>query len=81
MIHSRDIKFNELDNGFEKEDSSSATDKIPQVIVDCSNGERCAQENEETVDESETRPELILRRSQRKTRKPDYYGEWATLLL
>ena len=66
-----------IDNGFEKENSSSATDKIPQVIVDCSKGERYAQENEETADESETRPEPILRRSQRETRKPDYYGEWA----
>ena len=73
MIHSRDIKFNELDNGFEKEDSSSATDKIPQVIVDCSNGERRAQKTEETADESVTRPEPILQRSQRKTRKPDHY--------
>ena len=74
VIHSRDIKFNELDNGFEKENSSSATS---QVIVDCSNGESCAQENEKTADESETRLEPILRRSQRETRKPDYYGEWA----
>ena len=39
MIHSQDVRFNELVHGIEKESSTDAPGENPQVIIDCSSSE------------------------------------------
>ena len=85
MIHSRDVKFNELVCGVEKESSANTPAEKPQMVIesrssidDSSNEEVKEQRvnSEESDTEPEERTESTVRRSQRETKKPDYYGIW-----
>ena len=85
VIHSRDVKFNELVCGVEKESSADTPAEKPRVVIesrssidDSSNEEVEEQRvnSEESDTEPEERTESTVRRSQRETKKPDYYGIW-----
>ena len=86
MIHSRDVKFNELECGVEKESSADTpAEERPQVVIesgspvdDSSRGEVEEQgvNSERSHTEPEERTEQTVRRSQRESRRPDYYGVW-----
>ena len=45
MIHSRDVQFNELACGIEKETSSSTSVEYPRVIIDCPSVESSTPES------------------------------------
>ena len=83
------MKFNEFVSGVEKETSTEMT-RDSQVIIDCSRDDVEALEddnslkketekqerdnNERTVTEERTEP--TVRRSNRETSRPNYYGIW-----
>ena len=89
VIHSRDVRFDESPHTVEKESLTPASGENPQVVIDCSSHERDSPEDEspkegekqeidsegsDTVLEPES-TEPTVRRSQRETKGPDYYGE------
>ena len=85
IIHSRDVTFNELAKGIEKESQEEpAQIENPHVVIDFEDDslDECNSLEEEKQDEashtgSEERTDsTTVRRSQRQTRRPDYYGVW-----
>ena len=85
VIHSRDVRFNELICGVEKESSSNAEN--PPVVIDSiessssgdfSSSREEVEEHKADSEKSSIEPEMstapTVRRSQRETRRPDYYG-------
>ena len=64
VFYSRDVLFNELEHGIEKE-----------IVQE---EKQCVQLNSVTEEEpvTEDTPEPVLRRSERERRPPTYYGEW-----
>ena len=83
VIYSRDVTFNELSISSEAEKESLGTlPKVDsQIILDDSNGECCSltdteaeQTDVNSKDSLTEETEPVIRRSQRQTRKPDYYG-------
>ena len=86
IIHSRDVTFNELAKGIEKESQEEpAQIENPHIVIDFEDDslDECNSLEEEKQDEashtgSEERTDsTTVRRSQRQTRRPDYYGVWA----
>ena len=89
MIHSRDVRFNELICGVEKESSSDVLAENPPVVIDSiessssgdfSSSREEVEEHKADSERSSIEPELstapTVRRSQIETRRPDYYGRW-----
>ena len=89
VIHSRDVRFNELICGVEKESSSDVLAENPPVVIDSiessssgdfSSSREEVEEHKADSERSSIEPELstapTVRRSQRETRRPDYYGRW-----
>ena len=80
VFFSRDVVFNESKRGFEKESVSKDSD-TEYVQLECSNedhGESSHKEDEQESPQQET-PDVILRRSTRERRMPDYYGNRVTV--
>ena len=89
VIHSRHITFNESVCGVEKESMKDAVITNPQTVVDAINDENDSSiemvekdgasdenRNEENCTEPESgNIEPTVRRSQRETRRPNFYGE------
>ena len=85
MIHSRDVRFNELARGVE-ESTTDLPSEDPQVVIDTTNDENkslkgdsageIVEKQGSSNEENDTEPaEPTVRRSQRETRRPNFYGE------
>ena len=89
VIHSRDVRFNESVCGFEKEFTTDAAVTDPKIVVESISDENKSladDSSEPTVEkqtgteENSSEPEgestePTVRRSQRETRRPNFYGE------
>ena len=89
VIHSRDVRFNESVCGFEKEFTTDAAVTDPKIMVESISDEHKSladDSSEPTVEkqtgteENNSEPEgestePTVRRSQRETRRPNFYGE------
>ena len=90
VIFSQSVKFNELVLGTEKESLTNIPTENPHVVIDDSQPpedittreevekevEEQGDDNQKNPIEQEERTEPTVRRSQRETRRPDYYGVW-----
>ena len=83
IIHSRDVTFNELTKEIEKESQEEpAPIENPHIVIDFEDHslDECNSLEEEKQDEashtgSEERTDsTTVKQSQRRTRRPDYYG-------
>lgn len=74
VFFSRDVTFNETKNGIEKEPESKDSD-VRCVQLECSGEENPRESSDEEESPQEEHSDTGLRRSSRKQRKPDYYGE------
>lgn len=87
IIHSRDVTFNEASRGIEQKRQRNPSQETPRVVIEDTlhqnedndtQGDRERQENEteETQENEDSPAPIIVRRSLRETRRPDYYGVW-----
>lgn len=87
IVYSRDVVFNESDNAAEKE--PGLMDGEPSLRVDIdwlheSEVPSTEDSEEETViqtQDEEVPTTTALRRSNRPTRRPDYYGNWVNMIV
>lgn len=71
VLHSRDVIFNELEVGAQKENSNQEQEKDIKIAL----GGGSDHEEDETIDESPDAEQTPLRRSDRNRRTPDWFGD------
>ena len=76
VFYSRDVVFDESSRGIEKEQSVPERSSERCVELDFHDDEKHVADKEHTTEE---RAEPVVRRSNRKKKAPDYYGDWASV--